>query len=99
MKELIEQFGIQNIIIYLIIINIIGFFIMGVDKWKAKNNAWRIPENSLFTVAFIGGAIGIIAGMYTFRHKTQKSKFTIGVPAILILEIILIIYLSVKGNV
>ena len=78
MKEVIEQFGIQNIIIYLIIMNVLGFLMMGLDKWKAKNNAWRIPENSLFTVASLGGAIGIIAGMYTFRHKTQKPKFTIG---------------------
>ena len=96
MKELVESFGIKNIILYLLVVNIIGFLMMGIDKWKAKNNAWRIPENSLFSIAAIGGSIGTILGMYTFRHKTQKLKFTVGMPAILVLEIILIIYLSVK---
>ena len=96
MKEIIESFGINNIVIYLIVINIIGFFAMGIDKWKAKNNAWRIPENTLFAITALGGGIGTIAGMYTFRHKTKKTKFTIGLPAILILEIILIVYEILK---
>lgn len=96
MKVLIESLGIKNIIIYIIIINIIGFFAMGIDKWKAKNNAWRIPENTLFGITVLGGGIGTIIGMYTFRHKTKKLKFTIGLPAILILEILLIIYEFIK---
>ena len=66
MKEIIESLGITNIVMYLIIINIIGFFAMGIDKWKAKNNAWRIPENTLFVITALGGGIGTIAGMYTF---------------------------------
>jgi len=97
MKELIETFGITNILLYLLAINIIGFFAMGIDKWKAKNNRWRIPEQTLFIITALGGGIGTIAGMYTFRHKTKKPQFTIGLPAILILEIILIIYLSFKN--
>ena len=96
MKEIIESFGITNIIVYLIVINIIGFLAMGIDKWKAKNNAWRIPENTLFVITALGGGIGTIAGMYTFRHKTKKARFTIGLPAILILEIILIVYGLIK---
>ena len=96
MKESLEAIGWQNIVIYLIIINVIGFLAMGLDKWKAKNDRWRIPENSLFTLTLLGGGIGTIAGMYTFRHKTQKPQFTIGMPAILILEIILVIYLLIK---
>ena len=96
MKEIIESFGITNIIVYLIVINIIGFLAMGIDKWKAKNNAWRIPENTLFAITALGGGIGTIAGMYTFRHKTKKAKFTIGLPAILILEIVLIVYELIK---
>ena len=96
MKVLIESLGIKNIIIYIIIINIIGFFAMGIDKWKAKNNVWRIPENTLFGITALGGGIGTIIGMYTFRHKTKKLKFTIGLPAILILEILLIIYEFIK---
>ena len=96
MKVIIDSLGINNIVIYLIVINIIGFFAMGIDKWKAKNNAWRIPENTLFAITALGGGIGTIAGMYTFRHKTKKNKFTIGLPAILILEIILIVYEILK---
>ena len=96
MKELIQSLGISNVIIYLIAINIVGFFAMGIDKWKAKNNAWRIPENTLFSITVLGGGIGTIVGMYTFRHKTKKARFTIGLPAILILECILIIYMFFK---
>ena len=96
MKQIIEQIGISNILIYLFAVNLIGFFAMGIDKWKAKNNRWRIPETSLFTLAAIGGGIGTIAGMYVFRHKTKKKYFTIGMPLILILEIILIIFLLVQ---
>ena len=80
------------IVIYLVSINIIGFFIMGIDKLKAKKGMWRIPENTLFLFAFLGGGIGTIAGMYTFRHKTKKLKFTIGMPAIVILEILFYMY-------
>ena len=86
--------SIRNIIIYLIIINLIGFYMMWSDKRKAKWGKWRIPENTLFMVTALGGGIGTIAGMYTFRHKTKKLKFTVGLPAILILEIILGIYLA-----
>ena len=96
MKQLIESMGVSNVISYLIIINIVGFFAMGIDKWKAKKNAWRIPENTLFGITALGGGIGTIVGMYTFRHKTQKQKFTIGLPTILILEIVLIVYELMK---
>ena len=85
-------FTMQNIIIYLIVINIIGFFIMWLDKRKAKKGAWRIPERTIFIITALGGGIGTIAGMYTFRHKTQKPEFTIGLPFITILETIGIIY-------
>lgn len=89
-----DIFTVKNIIIYLIIINLIGFYMMWSDKRKAKWGKWRIPENTLFMVTALGGGIGTIAGMYTFRHKTKKLKFTVGLPAILILEIILGIYLA-----
>ena len=89
-----DIFTVKNIIIYLIVINLIGFYIMWSDKRKAKWGKWRIPENTLFMVTALGGGIGTIAGMYTFRHKTKKLKFTVGLPAILILEIILGIYLA-----
>ncbi len=96
MKEFINQIGISNVLIYLAVINVIGFLAMGIDKWKAKNNSWRIPENTLFSLTVLGGGIGTIAGMYLFRHKTKKPTFTLGMPAILFLEIILVIYLLLK---
>ncbi|MCI8290737.1 MAG: DUF1294 domain-containing protein [Clostridia bacterium] len=80
----------QTAVVYLIVINVIGFLIMGFDKWKAKRGSWRIPEKTLFTITLMGGGVGTIAGMYTFRHKTKKLYFTIGFPVILIAEIILI---------
>ena len=91
--EILKTIGIKNIIIYLLAVNIIGFLAMGLDKWKAKRASWRIPENTLFMFTILGGGIGTIAGIYVFRHKTQKKKFTIGMPVIFILEVILIIYL------
>lgn len=77
-------------LIYLIIINLIAFFTMYLDKRKARYGKWRIPEQSLLILALIGGSIGAIAGMYIFRHKTKKLRFSIGFPVILILQIILI---------
>ena len=65
---------------------------MWSDKRRAKWGKWRIPENTLLLITIIGGGIGTIAGMYTFRHKTKKLKFTVGLPAIFILEVILVIY-------
>ena len=90
--DLTDIFNLRNIIIYIIAINLFGFFIMWLDKKKAKWGKWRIPEKTLFMVTLLGGGIGTIAGMYTFRHKTKKLKFTVGLPAILILEIIAVIY-------
>ncbi len=78
------------LISYAIIMNIVGFALMGIDKHKAKKRAFRIPEATLFTVALIGGSIGSILGMYIFRHKTRHRSFVYGMPAILILQVILI---------
>lgn len=89
-------FTIQNLLLYILIINIIGFLAMGLDKHKAKKGNWRIPEKTLFTITALGGGIGTILGMYTFRHKTQKPQFVIGFPVILICEIILFIYIWIK---
>ena len=87
-----EIFTTQNILLYLLAINLLGFFIMWLDKRKARKGAWRIPEKTLFIITALGGGIGTIAGMYTFRHKTQKLNFVIGFPFITILEIIGIIW-------
>lgn len=75
---------------YLIIMNIIGFALMGIDKYKAKKRAFRIPEATLFIVALIGGSIGSILGMYAFRHKTKHWYFVYGMPFILIVQLALV---------
>lgn len=89
-----EIFTTQNIIIYFVIINIIGFLIMYIDKQKAKKGKWRIPEKTIFIVTALGGGIGTVLGMYAFRHKTQKINFVIGLPLITIVEIAAIIYFA-----
>ena len=94
MADIKNIFTMQNIIIYLIIINIIGFLVMYIDKQKAKKGKWRIPEKTIFIITVLGGGIGTISGMYTFRHKTQKLYFTIGLTNITILEIIGVIYFT-----
>jgi len=88
--------ALELIIVYLIVINIIGFFIMGIDKRKAIRHAYRIPEATLFLIALIGGSIGSILGMHLFRHKTKHWYFVYGMPAILILQI-LIVFLLLKS--
>ena len=87
----------KNIIIYFLIINIIAFLAMFIDKKRAEKGEWRIKESTLLILAIIGGSIGAIAGMYLFRHKTKKLKFTVGFPVILITQIALIIYLFANG--
>lgn len=86
----------KYIIIYLIIINLVGFLAMAIDKRRSKRGEWRIKEGTLFIITLLGGGIGTISGMYTFRHKTKKLKFTIGLPTILLVEIVLIIYTAIS---
>lgn len=81
------------ILLYLLIINAIGFLLMLVDKLKARKNLWRIPESTLLTAAALGGSIGALIGMCTVRHKTKHLKFTLGIPAILIAQIALAIWI------
>ena len=89
---------VRYIIIYIIFINLIGFFVMWWDKRQAKMGNWRTPEKTLFTITFLGGGFGTIAGMYKFRHKTKKLRFTIGFPTILITEIVFMIYFMINGE-
>lgn len=72
--------------IYLIGINILTFLIYGADKWKAKRDKWRIPEDTLIWLAIVGGSVGALLGMYLFRHKTKHRKFQIGIPVILLIQ-------------
>lgn len=81
------------VLLYLIIVNAAAFLLMLADKQKAKRGLWRIPESTLMGVAVIGGSVGALAGMYTFRHKTRHLKFVLGVPLIFVIQILLIIFL------
>ena len=79
------------IIYYLLAVNALGFLIMLYDKHLAKKKRWRVPEKVLMGIAAIGGSVGSLLGMYTARHKTKHLKFTLGIPAILIIQIILVV--------
>lgn len=81
------------VLICLLLINAAGLLLMLADKKKARKQLWRIPEATLLTVAALGGSIGILAGMYLFHHKTRKPKFFIGVPLILIAQLIAVFFL------
>ncbi len=71
---------------YLVIMNLAGFLVMGIDKRRAVQHAWRISERTLFLCSLLGGSIGTWAGMYVFRHKTRHWYFVVGMPLILLLQ-------------
>ena len=83
------------ILLYFLIINAAAFLLMLVDKIKARKNLWRIPEATLMGVAALGGSIGALLGMYTFRHKTQHPKFTRGVPLILAVQVVCAVWIVI----
>ena len=79
---------------YLLILNILSYSLMGLDKAKARQNKRRIPEKVLFLVALFGGSMGSIVGMYSFRHKTKHWYFVVGMPLILLLQLAAAYWLS-----
>lgn len=81
----------KTIIIFYILINIITFSLYGIDKWKAKRHAWRIPEATLLGFAAIGGGLGTLLGMSAFHHKTKHKKFTLTVPIMSTVQVILMV--------
>ena len=81
------------ILIYLAIITVVTFFVYGIDKWKAQHKRWRIPESVLLGLAVIGGSVGAWLGMKVWRHKTQHKKFKYGVPAILVVQVAVVVWL------
>ena len=87
LESLCYNFG-----IYLISINVATFFVYGIDKWKAKKSKWRIRETALLGLALLGGSIGAWLGMIVWHHKTQHKKFKYGIPAIIIVQLALIVY-------
>ena len=74
------------------IVNVIAFFVYGIDKWKSQHNRWRIPESVLLGLAAIGGSVGAWLGMQVWRHKTQHKKFKYGVPAIFVAQVALAVW-------
>ena len=78
---------------YLAVINVVTFFMYGIDKWKAKKSKWRIREAALLGLAVLGGSIGAWLGMKVWHHKTQHKKFKYGVPAIIIIQLAIIGYI------
>lgn len=85
--------GWKVFVLYLIVMNLVAFALMGIDKHKAKKKQWRIPEKTLFLSAVIGGSIGAMYGMHLFRHKTKHKSFLFGMPAILVLQLIVTVLL------
>lgn len=83
----------KYLLIYLALINLVTLIVYGADKRKAKKGKWRVPEKTLFLLAIIGGSIGALAGMYLFHHKTKHWYFKWGIPAILLLQIALAVYI------
>ena len=81
------------ILIYLVAVNVVTFFLYGIDKWKAKRSKWRIPEATLLGMAVIGGSIGAWLGMRVWHHKTMHKKFQFGIHVIILLQIALIIWI------
>ena len=84
----------QFILIYLVAINVVTFFMYGIDKWKAKRSKWRISEATLLGLAVIGGSIGAWLGMRVWHHKTMHKKFQFGIPLIIVAQVAMIIWLT-----
>ena len=83
----------KPLLIYLLIINALAFALMLMDKRKAIKGHWRVPEKTLLGAALLGGSLGCLLGMYTVRHKTKHLQFSIGVPVILAIEIIIFVFI------
>ena len=86
-------------LIYLAVINVVTFFMYGIDKWKAKKSKWRIRAAALLGLAVLGGSIGAWLGMQVWHHKTQHKKFKYGVPAIIIVQLALIVYFIITKTI
>ena len=84
----------QLILIYLVAMNVVTFFMYGIDKWKAKRSKWRISEATLLGLAVIGGSIGAWLGMRVWHHKTMHKKFQFGIPLIIVAQVAMIIWLT-----
>lgn len=82
----------EAIVYFLVSFNILAFIVYGIDKWRAAHGRWRIPESTLLGLAVIGGSIGALLGMKVWHHKTKHKKFVFGLPAILLIQLIILYY-------
>ena len=80
----------EFVVYFLISINILAFIVYGIDKWRAAHDRWRIPESTLLGLAVIGGSIGALLGMKVWHHKTKHKKFVFGLPAVLLIQLIIL---------
>lgn len=87
----------QTALLSLAVLNVVALGVCGLDKWKARRGAWRVPEKTLFLFALIGGGWGIWAGMYLFRHKTRRWYFVWGIPLITFAEYGIAVWLLLRG--
>ncbi len=85
------------LLFWLVLVNLAGFVLMGLDKYRAKRGLWRIPERTLFFAALLGGTPGIIAGMELFRHKTRHNSFRYGMPGLLLGRMAVVVYVSLQN--
>ncbi|MBO4316224.1 MAG: DUF1294 domain-containing protein [Prevotella sp.] len=89
-----SQVFLHIVLIYLAVINVVTFFMYGIDKWKAKRSKWRIREVALLGLAVLGGSVGALLGMKVWHHKTMHKKFKYGVPLILLAQIALMLWMN-----
>lgn len=90
------KYELLQVLAYLVIMNLIGFVSMWSDKRKAKLGKWRTPESRLIMIAVLGGSVGSLLGMKKFRHKTKHAKFYVGIPVILMIQIVLVACLCLQ---
>lgn len=84
------------IMMYMVAISLFGLFQMGYDKKQAKKGFWRVPEKTLFLTAAAGGAMGVFMGMKLFRHKTKHKSFTLGIPMLLMLNLLVVGWIAIN---
>ena len=86
----------EFVLLYLLTINAAGFLSMLVDKHKAKKNQWRIPERTLLSLCALGGSLGGLLGMKLFRHKTLHLRFSVGIPVMLAVHVVILVFLVIR---
>lgn len=80
------------VLAYFITVNVLGLVLFGIDKWKAKHDKWRISEATLLSLTAIGGSIGAWVGMKVWHHKTMHKKFKYGIPLVIVLQFVLLLF-------